>query len=105
MSKKRKIYNELVLGHIPEEIVIISWEDITQYESCKIDAPLKLVNHHSCGVLVSVTKQKVDLQQTWAFDAEESNSAPINPANLALSLPKGVIKKVYRYKLIKKDLE
>ena len=101
-KKAQKLIHEaLVEGHAPKEVVMIEWEDITQSEHCNLGENIDLVTLHSIGVIINMDKNKVDLQQTWAFHREEANSLPTNPANILLSLPPGVIKKIYKYKLIK----
>jgi len=100
---KKTIFKNLAEGQIPEEIVIIEWEDITQYEHCKLEDNAELIRFHSTGVVVNVSNGKLDLQQTWCHDDKEPTSVPSNPSNLRLSLPKGVIKRVYKFKLVKED--
>lgn len=100
VSPNTEIFEELAKGHVPEEIVLLAWKDITQYESNKLGGKNPLITIHSCGVIASSDKTKIDLQQSWALNEVEQIEL-LNAANLSISLPPGVISKVCRYKLIK----
>ena len=96
---KLDVFEELSNGNVPEELVIIYWEDITQYESCELGVPTPLTNICSCGIIAYADKNKVDLQQSW-WVKDNSPVQLSNMANLSLSLPVGVIKKLHKYKLV-----
>ncbi len=101
LKEEKLMHDELAEGHIPEELVIVCWEDITQSEHCTLKETIKLINFHSCGTIINTSGEQLDLQQTWTFDEDDKEKTPINPANLRISFPLGVIKKIYKYKLVK----
>jgi hypothetical protein len=102
MKKKEKnVFKSMKDGEIPEELVLISWKDITQFSTCPLGENLKLVKFHSGGVIVNSSKDQVDLQQTWSFEEENKDVELTRSANMVPSFPLGCIDKIYRYKLVK----
>lgn len=100
---RNKVFDDMEKGLIPDEVVMIEWEDITQTEQCKLGTKVDLITFHSIGIIVYIDKKRLDLQQTWSFSKDGSENFPVNPSNLLLSLPRGVIKNIYRFSLTKEN--
>lgn len=94
------IHKSLKKGELPKYLYILEWRDITQYDSLALGEEASLYHFHSSGCIISDLKDKVDLQQTWAVESEmDTKVSSVQHANVLLSLPKGVIKNTYVYKL------
>jgi len=93
-----EIFSELHNGHIPEEIILIVWRDILEHYNSDLRVK-PIVIMHSTGVLASVDSEKINLLQTWDIRNHEDDEEIEEQGNVCLALPKGVVKKIYKYRL------